>query len=141
MGALLDRVSGLIRRSGDLAPLKARVEARHLAGHRDMIARGETPDGAAVAPLAASTLKGRRGGGPPRAPRGVNSRVVTRCEVTATVGPDRSLRVVKRFPGFSVARYLHDGTRNMPARPMGFRPQDREQDRADLRRYILEGDR
>lgn len=136
MSTILDRVEGVLDRARNLGPLAARVRARHEASHREMIARGLDPDGRPVAPLAPSTLRRRRGDGPPRAPRGVASRVVAGCEITATASGD-ALTLRKRWPGFAAARWLNDGTRRMPARPMGFRPADRDRDREDFRRHVL----
>lgn len=138
MASILDRLDALAGRASNLKPLEARVKARHLAGHREMIARGTRPDGRPVAPLAPATLRARVGNGPPRAPRGTASRAFTACVITAT-GSGTRLAIRKHWPGSRIAEYLDHGTARMPARPMGLRPSDIAADRADLRRHVHGG--
>lgn len=138
MASIFARLDALAGRASDLGPLAARVKARHERGQLEMVTRGTGPDGRAVARLAPSTLKGRKGGGPPRAPRGASSRAQTESRVSARSEGAR-LSVSKSWPGFPVAKFLDEGTKRMPARPMGLRQEDLVDDRHDLRNYVVGG--
>jgi len=90
MGLLLERTQEIARRCGDLSPPAEPVRERLWDANRDVILAGVSPGTTRpVAALAPSTLKRRKGGGPPRAPRGVASRIVSGCVVSVTAGPGR----------------------------------------------------
>lgn len=136
MGKLSERCADLARRCGDLSPLQEPIRQRLWEGNRAAVLAGKTPTGAAVAPLKASTLKRRKGNGPPRAPMGAASRVVAGCVVAVTAGVGR-LGFTQSWPGFPEIEYLDSGTKRMAARPtLGFRPEDLDWVRAKLREHI-----
>jgi hypothetical protein len=82
VGLIHDRVSDIARKCGDLSSLQEPIRSRLVEGNRQVIMSGTSPGSTAkVAPLAPSTLRRRKGNGPPRAPRGEASRVVAGCEV------------------------------------------------------------
>lgn len=139
MGKLLDRNREIARRCGDLSPLAGPVRDRLILGNRTVVLAGVSPGSTKlVAPLKPSTLARRKGTGPPRAPMGAASRIVTAYEVQVTAGVGR-LSFVAGWPGFSpVIEYLDRGTKNMAARPIfGFRPIDLEFVRDRLREHVI----
>ena len=139
MGKLAERCADIARRCGDLSPLRAPLRQRLWEGNRAAVLAGTTPTGQAVAPLKPSTLKHRKGNGPPRAPQGAGSRVVTGYVESVVAGPGR-LSFTGSWPAFPQIEYLDRGTNHMQARPtFGFRPVDLEATRADLRRHIIPG--
>jgi hypothetical protein len=139
VGKLSERCAAIARRCGDLSPLAAPVRERLVEGNRAAVLAGVSPDGRPVAPLAASTLKRRRGTGPPRAPRGAASRVVAGYVVAVDAGPGR-LTFTGSWPAFPQVDYLDRGTRRMPPRPTyGFRGEDLDAVRAMLRGHVTEG--
>lgn len=131
MGAILERLQTLAQRSGDLSPLRESVRRRLLEGNAQAILAGQTPQGQPVRPLAASTLRRRKGTGPPRAPRGRQSRVIAGYVVQVEAGPGL-LRFLGSWPGFPAVEYL-DRTRPT----LGFRPEDLDAIRAELRTHVM----
>jgi len=133
VGKLSERCADMARRCGDLSPLAAPVRQRLWESNRDLIRRGVSPDGRRVKDLAPSTLKRRKGTGPPRAPRGDSSRVVSDCVVSVDAGPGR-LAFSKSWPNFPEIVYVD------AARPtMGYAPEVLEWVRGQLRAHVIEG--
>lgn len=141
MGAIKERLSEMAKRCGDLTPLAQPIRERLQEGNRAVIMAGVSPGSTAkVAPLAASTLKRRKGDGPPRAPMGEGSRVVSGCAVNIITGVGR-LEITKSYPTLGrIADYLDEGTPRMPARPFKeFREVDREWIRGQMKAYTRGG--
>lgn len=139
MGKLSQRCSDIARRCGDLSALREPIRKRLWEGNAAAVMAGQTPTGQTVAPLAKSTLKGRKGNGPPRAPRGRSSRVVAGYVVSVDAGPGR-LSFTGSWPDFRPVEYLDRGTRRMPARPtLGFRPADLDWIRGRLGEHVMKG--
>lgn len=140
--SLVGRANDRIRRREDLSPIAERVRARLWEGNARMLLAGKNPDGTDTAPLRPSTLARRKGDGPPRVPRGRNSRAIKGCVVTAAVAAGQ-LRFLKSWPSFTpVVDYLSLGTRRMAARPVhGFRREDLDYVRDERRRHNLGGGR
>ncbi|MHC5536646.1 hypothetical protein ACYOEI_00045 [Singulisphaera rosea] len=79
--------------------------------------------GNTLAPLAESTLKRREGNGPPLAPRGTDSRIVTNAFIDAT-RTTSGLVVELGWKGIPWLRFHTSGTKWMPQRDItGVRPQ------------------
>ena len=120
-GALRERVADMAKRCGDLTPIAPEVQAICWEANKRAVLTGKTYDGHPVAPLRPSTLKRRKGTGPPRAPNYAQSSVITMCEVNVIAGPGK-LTFTKGYPGFEpILGWLDQGTKKMRARPtMGF---------------------
>lgn len=94
--------------------------------NRDGLLRGLDKDGVPFAPLAASTLRSRDGGGPPLSPHESASRVIARFEAVEYRYAGQVI-VAGQWVGANFLRYHRTGTRNMPRRnPVGFRPAARQ---------------
>jgi hypothetical protein len=138
-GPAAERLADLARRCGDLTPLREPVRQILVDGNRERSLAGTDPQGRSFAALAASTLRRRRGTGPPLAPRGAQSRVVTAYEVDVLAGAGR-LSFTGSWPSLPWMEYHHSGTARMPARnPYGFRQQDLDEVRALLVRHVVRG--
>ena len=64
MGKIVDRLTTIAKRCGDLSPLAPSMRNRFWLGNRAAILSGTTPLGATVKPLSPGYLKRRRGSGP-----------------------------------------------------------------------------
>jgi hypothetical protein len=139
-GPTAERLADLARKCGDLTPLREPVRQILVDGNRERSLAGTDPQGRSFASLAASTLRRRRGSGPPLAPRGAQSRVVTAYEVDVLAGAGR-LTFTGSWPSLPWMEYHHTGTARMPARnPYGFRQQDLDEVRDLLVRHVVRGD-
>lgn len=141
MRAIKERVSDMAKRCGDLSPLREPIRQKFFDGNRQTIMAGVSPGSTAkVSPLAPSTLKRRKGKGPPRAPQGEASRIVAGCVVNVTASTGQ-LAFVKSYPGLDrVSEYLDRGTSRMPGRPfMNFRAVDTEWVRKQVSRHVIGG--
>jgi hypothetical protein len=137
MGRISERLADVARRCGDLTPLADPVRRLFWEGNRAARLAGVDAEGRPFAPLAQSTLKRRKGHGPPLAPEGEASKIITGYVVQVTAGPGR-LTFAGSWPDLDWIQYAADGTRHMPARdPLGFRRQDIDQVRDWMRGYIL----
>ena len=137
MGKLLERLSDIARRAGDLTPLREPIRRILWEGNRDRALAGTDAEGRAFAPLAASTLKHRDGSGPPQAPHGAGSRVVTDYVVDVQAGPGR-LSFTGSWPGLAWMIYHIRGTRRMPRRdPLGFTRSTLDRARTLLREHVM----
>jgi hypothetical protein len=131
LGAIYDWLTGIFDRSGDLSALEEPVRAVLVEGNLERSLAGTDVLGREFAPLMPETLRTRRGGGPPLAPRGAQSREVTGYVVTIRVDTAR-LTFTASWPGqpwfeFHARGYTSRGGYPVPARdPYGFRPQDLE---------------
>jgi hypothetical protein len=136
--ALTERLSDIARRCGDLSPIKEPVRKILVEGNKARALAGVNAQGQAFAPLAASTLRYRRGTGPPLAPRGTQSRVVTQYVVNVTAGVGR-LSFTGAWPSVHFMEFHATGTRYMPRRdPYGFRQVDLDKIRPMLSDYVLQ---
>lgn len=135
MGAILDRLTDLARRCGDLSPIAPQVRDVFLLGNRERAMAGTDAAGRPFAPLARSTLKHRHGSGPPQAPT-PSAQIITGCEISVQAGPGR-LSITQSWPGVRWVEYAISGTRRMPRRdPTGFRDQDKTKVAALMNDYI-----
>ena len=135
--ALKDRLSDIARRCGDLSPLREPVRKILVEGNKARALAGVDAQGRPFAPLAASTLARRRGSGPPLAPRGTQSRVVTQYVVNVQAGVGR-LSFTGAWPSVHFMEFHATGTRYMPKRdPYGFRQVDLDRIRPMLADYVL----
>lgn len=137
MGKISERLADIARRGGDLSPLGEPVRRVLWEGNRERALAGENAQGVRFAPLAASTLKHRKGTGPPGAPRGASSRVVTGYVVSVIAAVGR-LSFTGSWPGLDWIKYHATGTKRMPQRdPFGFRQRDLDKVRQMLREYVM----
>jgi hypothetical protein len=135
-GPAAERLADFARRCGDLTPLREPVRQILVDGNRERSLAGTDPQGRSFASLAASTLRRRRGTGPPLAPRGAQSRVVTAYEVDVQAGTGR-LDFVASWPSLPWIEYHVTGGRYLPVRnPFGFRSKDLEAIRELLSDHI-----
>ncbi|MDB5350177.1 MAG: hypothetical protein JWN86_1424 [Planctomycetota bacterium] len=97
------------------------VDAIHDANRADRL-DGVDKDGIALAPLAASTLKSRKGTGPPLAEHGPDARVIRNLVVDLEFEPNlMSIRLM--WPGCEWLKYHADGSGRLPVRDiLGMRP-------------------
>lgn len=136
MGALLDRLVEIQQRCNNLAPLASPVITVLRTGNRDRALAGTDAAGTSYAPLAPATLKRRKGTGPPQAPQGEASRIVTAQTWESDASPGE-LRLTGSWPSLAWLIYHVQGTSRMPARdPVGFRPQDIKTAKTLLREYV-----
>lgn len=132
-----ERLSDIARRCGDLSPLRDPIRRILVEGNRSRALAGVDAQGQPFAPLAPSTLRRRKGGGPPLAPLYSASRVVSQYVVDVQAGPGR-LSFTGAWPRQRWMEYHHTGTRRMPRRdPYGFRRQDLDAIRPMLNDYVL----
>jgi hypothetical protein len=133
--AQTERLADLARKCGDLTLLREPVRQVLIQGNRARAVAGTDAQGRTFAPLAATTLKRRRGPGPPLAPRGAQSRAVTAYEVDVTAGTGR-LSFIGGWPSLTWMEYHHTGTARMPRRdPYGFTAKTLEEVRTLLREH------
>ena len=138
MGTLIERNAGILARIENLSPLRERIQRRFYEGNRAAVLAGLTRDGSPVAPLRPSTVQRRQGNGPPRAPSGPNARIITAFVVAVNVSA-AGLVVTGGWPSFEASKHLNNGTRYMPPRPAGWRPEDVAYATAELKRYVMGG--
>ncbi len=131
MGVLTERLRRIEEQAGNLAPLAERARQVLFDGNKAIILDGETPAGKPVAPLKASTLRRRKGTGPPRAPRGAASRIISGYVVAASSAPGE-LTLTGGWPNFPQAAYL-DAKRPLT----GFRRVDLETTMNQLTEHVF----
>jgi hypothetical protein len=122
--SLLDRNKGILRRIEDPRPISEQIAGIFRAGKREQLRGGADATGIPFQPLKPSTLKRRKGAGPPLLPRGDASRISS--GYTVDVETDRDGLTVKAgWPGLDWVRWHRTGTRTLPRRdPGGFRAED-----------------
>jgi hypothetical protein len=131
------QLSELARRCGNLSPLAAPVRQVLVDGNRERALAGTDAQGRAFAPVKASTRKTRGGPGPPLAPRGASSRIVTGYVVAVLAGVGR-LTFTGSWPGLPWVEYHRTGTKRMPRRdPFGFRRRDLNRVADMLRKHVF----
>jgi len=136
---IAERLSDIAKRCGDLSPLKEPIRQVLWEGNKIRSLRGVDVQGNKFAPLAISTLRNRKGFGPPLAPHWSDSRVVTQYVVNVQAGVGR-LSFTGAWPGLYWMEYHQTGTRHMPARPpYGFRKIDIDAIRPMLNSYVMKG--
>jgi hypothetical protein len=120
----LDRLSKGLK---DLSPIQGAMKTLVLNGNREGL--GTDRDGAPLEPVKLSTMKRRGGNGPPLAPHGTNSRIVTQAQVDSTVTPN-GMAVELSWPSLSWLKYAA-AKRNI----VGIRPQTLGQVNQELLSY------
>lgn len=137
MGAIAERLSEIARRCGDLSPLREPVRRLLWEGNRERALAGVDAQGRRYDVLAASTLEHRDGSGPPLAPRGPQSRIVTGYVVDVRAGVGR-LSITGSWPELPWVEYHHTGGKRLPRRdPFGWREKDLEACRMLLGEHVL----
>jgi hypothetical protein len=135
-----------LARLDNTRPVHGKIQQILKDGKREQLLQGVDWRGRPFAPLKPSTLKRRKGSGPPLSPRRGESRSITHYYVLADqVGPGQ-LRVeadwhVPWMRHHNTGTKNKDGTQRMAARPAGgFRSQDVKKVLAALRRWVMEGE-
>lgn len=127
----LDRLSKGLK---DLSPLSGSMQAALDRGNREGL--GTDAQGQPLAPLKDSTLKKRKGSGPPLAPEGASSSIVTGAVFSTSSSSDGQLSVEVSWPSLPWLQYAVSGTSRMPARDVvGIRPKTVEDVMQELRQY------
>lgn len=139
------RIKGARSASADLGQLMPDLERIAWQSNRDGLLAGTDRDGVPMAPLAASTLRYRKGDGPPLVPRRNQSRMIANYRVTSFRRPDGNWVILGAWQnvlskkGVPFIPFHADGTRRMPRRdPVGVRPLGRLQVGVALRAWIQE---
>jgi hypothetical protein len=141
VGLIQERIADIARRCGDLSPLAVPVRKVLVDGNRERALAGTDANGVRFAPLKPSTLERRKGSGPPQAPRGASSRIVTGYVVSVLASVARLL-ITGSWPTLAWLGYHRTGTKHMARRdPYGFRPKDLETIRGMLRGYVMKAGR
>lgn len=141
MGKITEHLADIARRGGDLSPLGEPVRRVLWEGNRERALAGEDAQGRRYDSLSPATLKRRKGSGPPLAPRGAASRIVTGYVVSVIAAMSR-LTFTGSWPGLDWVQYHADGTKRMPRRdPFGFRQRDLDKVRTMVREYIMKDGR
>jgi hypothetical protein len=129
---ILERVRNPAPLESDLADLLERGKAEQLLS-------GHDATGHPFAPLAPSTLKRRPGTGPPLAPRGASSAIITQYVVTVSAAAGR-LIASAGWPSLSWVRYHITGGPRLPQRnPSGFRDQDKAAALTTFKEWLIRG--
>lgn len=135
---LLEHNRDILRRMRDLRPVEPQLRRIFVEGKRDQLTRGVDAQGRAFEPIKPATREHRAGSGPPLAPQGVNSDIVTRYTVQLQQVAN-GLAVVAGWP-MAWVKYHVSGGRRLPRRdPSGFRPQDKAEAMRRIRDYIMRG--
>ena len=110
--ALLRKLSYLsgIEDSREYQDFRSNLRRTVLDGHRRMVLAGKNAAGQDLAKLAPSTLKGRKGSGPPTAPRGASSRIITQYRADFSQ-QGRDWVLSRSWFGFAAAKFLTWGAR------------------------------
>lgn len=137
MGKIAERLADIARRGGDLSPLAEPIRRVLWEGNKERALAGEDAQGNRFAPLSPATIARRKGNGPPLAPRGASSRIVTGYVVSVLAGIGR-LSFTGSWPELDWVQYHADGTKRMPRRdPFGFRQRDLDRVREMVREYVM----
>ena len=117
--------------------LNSRVYKICEEGHTRQLLQGIDYTGSKTAPLKPSTLKGRRGNGPPRIPRGTASRMVTAFRLRWVDESPGRRRLVMYYDDTIApfAVFLEHGTSRMAARPTGIDPESVRQIEAAIKDF------
>lgn len=136
---LSDHNKRRLARIENTRPVHGKIQQILKDGKKEQLLQGVDWRGRKFAPLKASTLKKRRGKGPPLSPRYAESRFVTHYYVLVDpAGPGQV--AIEADWSLSFSRYHNTGTKHMAARPPGgFRSKDMAKVRAALRSWIMEG--
>lgn len=135
---LLEHNQEILKRMRDLRPVEPQLRRIFVEGKKRQLERGVDARGVAFAPLARSTQEHRAGQGPPLAPQGPNSAIVTTYRVTfeQTVN---GLTMVASWP-LAWIKYHVAGGRRLPRRdPTGFRPEDKAEAMRVVQDYVMRG--
>lgn len=135
-------LAGYHARLLNLRPLARKIEQIVIEGNRRAAAAGLDKNDDAYAPLRPSTIATRGGSGPPLAPRGAGSRVVTnfvaktsvrRGAITVTAGWQGDTEWMQ----YHVTGYRHRSGTIVPARnPSGIRPLEMARIQAEVDRHF-----
>lgn len=136
--SLFDHNSRRLARIKNTRPVHWKIQQLLKDGKKEQLLQGVDWQGRPFAPLKPSTLKHRKGSGPPLVPK-PDSRAITHYYVIIDpAGPGQI--AVEADWHVSWMRYHNTGTRNMVARPPGgFRSQDVKKAMAALRDWIMAG--
>jgi hypothetical protein len=138
MPSLLERNQAILDRIQNPQGITENLRAFFLDSKRRQLLHGVDENGVPFAPLADSTLKRRHGNGPPLAPQGESSEIITRMQVTVTPEPHQ-VQVTIRWPGLDWVKYHVTGGRHLPKRnPAGFSQDDKKEALRRFRDWIFE---
>jgi hypothetical protein len=136
---LLERNTEILARLGRLQEVAEPIAQIFREGKREQLLAGADAGGFPFAPLAPSTLSHRQGSGPPLAPNGSSSRVITGYVVSVEVDA-RGLTISAGWPALDWIKYHRTGTKRMPKRdPGGFRDQDKAAATKVIEEFIFRG--
>lgn len=139
MDLFYDEAKGILARMNNTRPVHGKIQRIFLDGKKEQLLRGVDWRGKRFERLKPSTLKRRKGKGPPLVPRGEDSRPITHYYVIVDpAGPGRvAVEADWHLPWM---KYHNSGTKNMAARPAGgFRSQDVEKAAEALDEWIMKG--
>jgi hypothetical protein len=129
----------ILARLANTKPVQPTIERILVQGKKTQLLGGVDAKGKPFAKLAKSTLKRRKGWGPPLSPRRAESRLPSRYAVFFQDSPN-GVRVSAGWLGLPWLKYHKTGTERMPKRdPGGFRAQDSVAAGKALRAWIMEG--
>lgn len=139
MGRIDDEAKRMLARMNNTRPVHGKIQRIFLDGKKEQLLQGVDWRGKRFERLKPSTLKRRRGSGPPLAPRGADSRPITHYYVIVDpAGPGRvAVEADWHLPWM---QYHNTGTKHMAARPAGgFRSQDVEKAAEALDEWVRKG--
>lgn len=135
---LLERNQGILSRIRNLKVLEPKLRDIFIRGKREHLLQGMSAEGLRFAPLKPSTLRQRRGGGPPLSPQFGSSEIIVAYRVDITFA-ENSVTVTGGWP-MDWVHYHVTGTSHMARRdPGGFREQDKREALRVTREYIFNG--
>lgn len=138
MTDLLRHNREILARGRNLAPLEPELRRIYVEGKRAQLLAGRDAQGGEFAAIKPATAKSRGGAGPPLAPRGAASDIISRYSVRFE-WLSSVVRIVAGWP-MNWVQYHRTGTSRMPRRdPGGFRPQDRKAAMDLVREYVMRG--
>lgn len=140
-GPLMEQIDALSR--VDLAPLAARIREIMVADNARARAEGHDDQDRPFAPLrggrplSPSEVRQRGGAGPPLAPRGAASRIISGFEVELVPLDSGSVLARGSWPSFPELQYHVQGAGRLPVRdPIGLTPRGRAEVEAVVAEFV-----
>jgi len=138
-GDLVAHNRAILARARDIRPIEPMVRHVLTTGKRDQLLAGVDSLGRKFAPLKRSTLKRRKGNGPPLIPGRTSSRMISRYRIVFEGRGDR-VAVLAGWDGLPWLQYHRTGTARMAKRDPGFfRERDREAVGRLMQDYVMQG--
>lgn len=145
MDLFYDEAKGILARMNNTRPVHGKIQQIFKDGKKEQLLQGVDWQGRKFAPLKPSTLKRRRGKGPPLVPKGEDSRPITHYYVLVDPAGPGQVAVeadwhVPWMKYHNTGTKNRDGTQRMVARPPGgFRARDVEKGAEALDEWIMKG--